>query len=233
MPFAPDYKYSKNLCLEYCAQSYIKENCDCYTHLLSVPPNGGTPLCGNISWSLSQNFSSFSYFICSVVKMNSIPKSECESSCLVPCEEMMYEAQLTSTSWPQPSMQMDIFNKYIKDYCGDNEDVLSRYSNYYSRKEDIPISKLTEISESFLEMKFIMKQSCPYLEENIQTYTMEVLIGVVGGMLSLWLGLTVASGAEVIELIFLLLKCIWDNRKLSPVTSSSVDVQNKENISEE
>ncbi|ESN91441.1 hypothetical protein HELRODRAFT_165474 [Helobdella robusta] len=150
-----------------------------------------------------------------------IKNDDCEKKCLMLCNEIMYQSFLTSATWPQPSIQLDIFQKYfISGGCMKYSKVKQRYINYFDYYNDIlinntteiPLSSLTQMQKSLLEIKFVMKQNFPFFQSEKPAYTSDMMIGAVGGMLSLWLGVTVASGVEVIELVYLMMKRSWQKK---------------------
>ncbi|ESN91421.1 hypothetical protein HELRODRAFT_165453 [Helobdella robusta] len=235
--------YTHDLCTEYCQQDNMKNLCDCNTHLLSVPDKemDDIPLCGNFTYFLhSQNnestlddliadsviclCNSFTWTLSDFAETN---EKSCVKKCLIPCEETMYQFYLTSVAWPQPSVQLDLFEKYfIKRGCINHQRVKTRFINYFnyynqffnSSYVNTSFSNFTQISESLLEIKFLIKQNFPYFQMDKPVYTSDMMVGTVGGMLSLWLGITVASAVEIVELVYLLLKRCWErylNAKLN------------------
>ncbi|ESO10568.1 hypothetical protein HELRODRAFT_185250 [Helobdella robusta] len=228
MLFSPTEKYTSDLCVEYCIQELINKTCGCVTHLLSVPEKyiSDTDLCGNLTiYEYSDNRTDRAVFglYCSLNNSDE-DKASCFENCLMPCMEIKYDSFVTSASWPQPSVQINLFREYFdrdNDSCVEkNPKVKERYINYLKfmsedRTEDVPLSSLTQIQESLLAIKFVMKQNFPYYQSENPAYTWDVMIGTVGGMLSLWLGITAASGVEIIELVYLLFKCCWNNKKSS------------------
>ncbi|ESN97533.1 hypothetical protein HELRODRAFT_177964 [Helobdella robusta] len=227
-------KYTQDLCVEYCEQKLSKQNSNCVSHLLNVPVEEyNTVVCGNLSYVFSLNESSID--LINEESTNNIIFSQlvakyglkaifeddddsCADQCLVPCQEIIYDTQLTSATWPQPSVELDLFQKYfIDNECMDNVKVKSRYINYYNTIKqvgNVPLSNLTQIGESMLEIKFIMPQNCPYFLADTPAYTSDMMIGSAGGMLSLWLGITIASGVEFVEMVYLLIKRFWEDKNI-------------------
>jgi len=62
-------------------------------------------------------------------------------------------------------------------------------------------SLLTLISENFLQLNVVLKRNFPLVVEDKQAMTPQILLSNIGGVLSLWLGLTVMFLIEIIELI--------------------------------
>ncbi|ESO08918.1 hypothetical protein HELRODRAFT_190660 [Helobdella robusta] len=231
MSQAPEYNYSRDLCMDFCKQQHIKENCGCYTHLLNVPSND-TKLCGYNVSDTGDNM--LANFFCLIKFLNLDQSQKCRNTCLVPCKESVYDTLLATATWPQASVRRSIFKKYIEGNCTGYKDVVSRYASYYENynaSSSVSAPKLTEIEESFLEIKLGMKQGFPFSEKDSQAYTTDAMVGTVGGMLSLWLGITVASAVEVVELICLLLNRLWDVKKPTCLRGK-YSVENMKNASE-
>ncbi|ESN91844.1 hypothetical protein HELRODRAFT_182019 [Helobdella robusta] len=228
--------YARELCVEYCEQNIIKKFFRCVSRFLSVPEKFfDTVMCGNLSHYSKLNESTtddidseylatlnfiLSQFFTKIKKHGyEYSGDECRLKCLLPCEETIYSTKVTSATWPQPSFELDLFQKYFIDDndCMNNPKVKSRYINYYNRHMDEredhnSFSNLTQIRESLLEIKFVMPQNSPHFQTDKPVYTADMMIGSVGGILSLWMGITVASAVEIMELLYFLLKCIFEQK---------------------
>ncbi|ESN91795.1 hypothetical protein HELRODRAFT_165875 [Helobdella robusta] len=164
---------------------YLKNICNCQTHLISASENDSDNVlfCGNFS------------FIESIVK---------SVLCLT-----------YSFVWTQMSTFGNVKTRY------------SNLSNYYNEyiKDNItknPFLSSTQLKESLLEIKFVMKQNFPYFQTDKPAYTSDMMIGTVRGTHSLWLGITVASAVEIVELAYLLCKRCWENISSSTIESLTI-----------
>jgi len=63
------------------------------------------------------------------------------------------------------------------------------------------------ISENFLQLNVVLKRNFPLVVEDKPAMTAAVLLSSIGGVLSLWLGLTAMFFVEIIDLII----CICRN----------------------
>jgi len=68
---------------------------------------------------------------------------------------------------------------------------------------------LSLIGENFLQLNVVLKRNFPLVVEDKPAMTTEILLSNVGGVLSLWLGLTVMFFVEIFDLII----CICRKRK--------------------
>ncbi|ESO08915.1 hypothetical protein HELRODRAFT_168835 [Helobdella robusta] len=247
MPHSPTDKYTSDLCLEYCHQNVTQSLCGCMSHILSIPDSyfNNVTLCGNYSLydtsiNVLESFLNTTLeLICAHALFDPKIEENCVNQCLMPCNETIYETYYSSTSWPQPSVQLSLFQNYFvdSDCLASNANVSARFANYLKVFKnctkitcEIPYySNLTQIEESFLQIKFLMKQNFPYYLAENPAYSWDVMVGTVGGMLSLWLGITAASGVEVIELVYMLFKRCWEKKKSKSRTKEMTSTA--ENIS--
>ncbi|ESO10575.1 hypothetical protein HELRODRAFT_167077 [Helobdella robusta] len=233
MPTYPKEKYTQDLCIEFCKQKLIEESCGCMSHQFNVPLSvlDDINLCGNFSLS-KNNFSKNDYndssfrdvianYLCSLKYLD---VESCDQSCLIRCAKNAYETFVLSSAWPKPAMQLNLFGGYIYNCTLTNKDVKNRYRSYlqyYDVGSDIQInlehnfstiSKLNEIQDSLLSIKFIIKDAYPFYLADQPAYTWDSMFGVVGGTMSLWLGITISTGVELIELLYLVLKGALKNK---------------------
>jgi len=59
----------------------------------------------------------------------------------------------------------------------------------------------TLISENFLQLNVVLKRNFPLVVEDKPAMTIQILMSNIGGVLSLWLGLTVMFFVEIIDLL--------------------------------
>ncbi|ESN95888.1 hypothetical protein HELRODRAFT_178803 [Helobdella robusta] len=224
---SPNERYTRDSCVDFCKQENILKNCGCVSPYLGVPLSyvHTTDMCGNFSLNHSLilqnkfdvsllNKNVYDNFRCSEKYL----KGFCNYNCLNPCDETLYETYLSTAAWPQYSFQFGFFEKYIyKMNCTKtNSGVAARYEYYtnilerfyqlgdvYSELSSINVneSELKQIQESFLTIKFLIKEDFPYYSMEQGAYTWDTVVGVIGGMLSLWLGISAATVVELVELV--------------------------------
>jgi len=59
----------------------------------------------------------------------------------------------------------------------------------------------TLISENFLQLNVVLKRNFPLVVEDKPAMTIQILMSNIGGVLSLWLGLTFMFFIEIIDLL--------------------------------
>ncbi|ESO10573.1 hypothetical protein HELRODRAFT_167075 [Helobdella robusta] len=242
MPSYPKEKYSRDLCIEYCKQKLIHETCGCMSNYLNVPPSvlDSVDLCGNFTINKA-NLSDASYnqsnirnviegYLCS---MDFLDIDSCSPGCLIRCEKTVYSTYIAISPWPQPALQLNLFGSYIYNCTKTDEDVKTRYSKYlqlYDDDDDIQIdsiqsvnsiSELTQIQESLLVVKLIMKDTFPFYLIDQPAITWDSMLGIIGGTLSLWLGITVSTGVELLELVYLIISSYFKNKNKNSSANES------------
>ncbi|ESO10574.1 hypothetical protein HELRODRAFT_167076 [Helobdella robusta] len=232
VPLLPTEKYHRDLCIETCKQKLIEKNCGCLSHYLYIPSSFLDPvkICRNFSFD-ENNFSSKSSFnkskmedvidsyLCS---MKYVDTSTCDGDCLIRCEKTVYDTYIATSPWPQPALQLSIFGRYIFNCTRTDERVRQRYSKYLQLYYDFlsnsgqnftEHSELKQIQESLLVVKLVMKDTFPLFLRDQPAITWDAMFGIIGGTLSLWLGITVSTGVELIELIYLIVKNYLTSKK--------------------
>ena len=63
------------------------------------------------------------------------------------------------------------------------------------------MSRSTLISENFLQLNVVLKRNFPLVVEDKPAMTTQILMSNIGGVSSLWLGLTVMFFVEIIDLL--------------------------------
>jgi hypothetical protein len=183
--------YDQESCNALCYQRFVSGNCNCYDANHSLPPNQSYGLCLNIT-QLSCNFVNFVSFYGEEGKVNEL----CSEDCPKECESVTYSKSLSMKSFPTRSFA-DLFKNYSK--------IISQFPvgtniTYELIKENFLIvrvyySKLayTEITES----------------EKISPFN---FLSILGGNASLFLGISLLSFVEILEVIFEIISVIFQSK---------------------
>ncbi|XP_052075471.1 degenerin unc-8-like [Mytilus californianus] len=138
------------------------------------------------------------YYAILIVQSAAVSVSAEDCDCKVPCREVTYNKEVSTTTYPAVNQQ----------------GVLERILNTDS-------ASFGTLRESLVYLKVYLASLTDELTEEEVAYTEENFVSDIGGQLGLWVGISVLSIAEVIELIILL--CIWC---LSRKKDSKTDVEN-------
>jgi Amiloride-sensitive sodium channel len=64
------------------------------------------------------------------------------------------------------------------------------------------INKLDLINRNFLQLNIVLGHYTPYMMKDVPSMSPEQLWSSIGGVLSLWLGVTIMTSVEFIELLY-------------------------------
>ena len=212
--------YTQSHCIEYCIQNKIFKECGCVAHWFAIPESlENVYVCGNLSQALIDHDYQRQMRGINCSRNISKETNECMVDCLIPCSEKKYSFVLSSTLWPQNTMQVGLYQRYFQNCIHDHPKVRERFAAYeylvnLSKNKSTEIlsnksysfNDLKEVGESLLVVKLVIENDFPFMQVDKPLYTWDVVVGVVGGLLSLWLGISAVAVAEVFELIYFLLK---------------------------
>ncbi|VDI52470.1 acid-sensing ion channel 5 [Mytilus galloprovincialis] len=183
-----DNKYSAILvCMEKCIGKGVANTCGCLSSWLhgadKVETMCSTPAEIHCMKQVQSAISSFS-------------AEDCD--CKVPCREVAYNKEVSTTAYPAVNQQ------------GVLEVILNTDSASFGA-----------LRESIVYLKVYLASLTDELTEEELAYTEENFVSDIGGQLGLWVGMSVLSITEVVELIILL--CIWCGSRKK---DSKTDVEN-------
>ena len=142
--------------------------------------------------------------------------------CPVECSNINYEFSLSESRWPSPVYQLAFYDRYLR---RDN-----RYSSKFSAYETIRkdrrslncndtlrrVRDLKLIEENFLQVTVKMNDKKVTAVADILVMSWDTMASNLGGSLNLWLGISVLTAAEIIELFYSLMQILL-NRKRTDV----------------
>ena len=208
-------KYSRDMCLDYCSQIKIFNLCGCVVSWYAIPESlGNISLCGNLTGT-DAGKKAIENLICA----DSNSDDTCEELCLLPCSETTYNHYAVASPWPPKFIELGLFEDYIEDCLDDHPQVKKRFRAYECLNAEVTnsttanttcgnyqVTDLNEIEKSFMLVKIIIEEDFPYSLVDKPSYAWEDMLGLIGGMLSLWLGISVMTVVEILELFYFILK---------------------------
>ena len=216
---SPKEAYTLDFCNDHCLQKTIFQECGCIAHWFDIPETlSEVPFCANISQASDDSNEYILNMICSA----QFDISTCEE-CKLPCKEISYQYSVASAPWPPPNYQLSFYRQYIKE-C-DYPDIKERFLSYEHFEQNLTNSKnmtlkdLKEVGESFMVVKLVIESEKPFLLQDKPFYSWDVMVSLVGGILSLWLGVTAMTLFELFELLYRILQGC--NKKSSANNSSA------------
>jgi len=210
-------KYTKNYCVEVCIQEQFLRKCGCIMSLYQFTEqqlkDANHTICGNLNITRLERLISwqgFGHYVCA--ELFKKDKAICDTQCLVPCTEYNYATFASSATWPQISSLASIFDTY-------KEQPLfgKKFNRYYTLLKLIIDEKTVEardllqeldkeglIQHSFLQLNVKFDHSTFNEINDVVAFSRDAMIAQIGGVMSLWLGVTVMLLFEVCEFIYIL-----------------------------
>jgi len=225
-PGRPDSPaYNVDSCLSLCHQRQVIEKCGCLDPYMQFTEEelhlGNHSFCDNVTDLLKGNsdiiFESVNRRVYQVVCMYTFRADESRCDCRPLCFETTYETSVTTASnWPQLSKQLSFYDHYLQnfsDFSVYEEIAQAKASGNHSSEEILErLRRLTLIQENFLQIFVRFDQRIINLVTEVPAITWETLASNLGGSFNLWLGISVPTAAEIIELIYSMVM-IWLKRK--------------------
>ncbi|KAE8614840.1 hypothetical protein XENTR_v10008329 [Xenopus tropicalis] len=167
--------YSRETCKKSCAQAKMIKNCGCRMWEFPEPPGSNVPLCNISEPSVNHCVEMYEY---------KLSHDQLKCHCPLQCEEEIFELTLSSSQWPS-SMYLDSFTKRLQ-----------------SRKG---FQSAQSIRDNVVKVVVYYQQLNYELIEEVPSMQLVDLFSSIGGLVGLWIGVSVCTVAEFLELILNLL----------------------------
>ncbi|XP_053320789.1 amiloride-sensitive sodium channel subunit beta-like [Spea bombifrons] len=167
--------YSREACKKSCAQAKMIKNCGCRMWEFPAPPGLDVPLC---------NISEPSVNTCVEMYEYKLSHDQLKCQCPLQCEEENFELTMSSSQWPS-SMYLDSFAKRLRSKKGSQ--------------------RMQTIRDNVVKVVVYYQQLNYELIEEVPSMQLVDLFSSIGGLVGLWIGVSVCTVAEFFELILNLL----------------------------
>src|SRR6218665_162369 len=214
--------YDQHLCISLCRQRQVIKHCGCLDNFEFFTDAefqmGNYTFCVNVTKLLENpqmytEYGGFTNLLWKVLNCSwyFVP-TEDTCDCPVPCYETQYDVTSSSAHWPNIHYYLAFYDIYIRNDDRYREKFMAyekvlNNSNGQSDAETIEeLRKLKLIEENFLQVTVKMNMRQVQLVKDIPLVSWNTLISNLGGSLNLWLGVSIMTAAEIIELIYFLIK---------------------------
>lgn len=233
--------YTQPSCISICRQQQIIDECKCIdsfeyftgnqlrsvhgTFCLNLTeivegarrPSASAP---NGSWTAVEEF--WNTFICYWY----LVPSEDACDCPAPCSEVRYDYDVSSSRWPNPVYQRAFYEKYLrsKSFFRDRFSVDEKLMMMMMKDNGNNVLEETRtlrlIEDNFLQVTVTMSDRSVSMITDILAMSWDTMASNLGGSLNLWLGISVLTAAEIIELFYSLLKIVFNKENENRPTTS-------------
>ncbi|CAD5113570.1 DgyrCDS2734 [Dimorphilus gyrociliatus] len=184
------YKYTQTTCNSICLDQLIAEKCNCYR-----PEN-----IENYNYEQTTKPScAFDYNLenCQKQLKKKVLNGALNCSCEAACHSIDYDLELSSSNFPPVGLWYELVNKV----CQRNP-----IGCEYLKKEGKDISKREKIlRENFIRLRLYFKDlNNQFIEENLE-YDTSQFLSDFGGLIGLWIGMSVITIIEIGDLLMALI----------------------------
>ena len=235
------YLYNQATCISLCRQHQVIQACQCidsfefFTEAQLQSVNG--VFCLNVSQLLGDGPPSNDSVIDHVWDVLGclwyLVPSEKICDCPVPCSEVNYEVSSSGARWPSSVYQLAFYDRYLRGIT-QFETKFSPYDTLKTEKSqhDAPdtlrrIRDLKLVEDNFLQVTVKMNYRSVTTITDILAMSWDTMASNLGGSLNLWLGISVLTAAEIIELFYSLIQILWEKTRANDEVARKADQATK------
>jgi len=233
-----NYTYTDAYCFEVCLQNQYLAKCGCIYSTLQFTTDqfisSNNTFCGKFGISKTQsssNWNGLGQLVCAVDLP--VDRDSCNAACLTPCRQLKYATSVTAAPWPHISAQASFYFTYLLNTTRFG----NKFDEYLSLNDDVSLTNASAaqvllkkldkkglIQDNFLQLNVRFDTSIYMEQKDVVVMSLDALGAQIGGVLSLWLGVTIILIFELCEFMFHLLVICYRAKK----GKQSTDTQEKE-----
>ena len=225
-----EQSYRTMSCQKMCLQKYIIQRCDCRDIMLpdlqlndTVPPCRNNDLPDECMYEASEEclqhfLGLYDRIICMTESKDSLMKNTTlleNCGCFPPCDEISYDISYSLSKWPATGYEgdaafFDVF--YIENFWERFNDT----PKYKGIKEYFSEANREHAMKDFARLNAYIADSNVIITHEKEDYTSTQLLSDIGGQLGLWVGISIITLAEALELVWDVCRYIMRTSRPSP-----------------
>lgn len=218
------YTYSTQACMALCQQRYVARHCNCVSTLFPIPSSQTTlKFCGYFNESDSEFY--FSNLSCEAERIAEFARNDSLRKgcrCLPSCEQYSYGVDSSYSYWPVDISHDSFFDTVLASHPSRGN--VKAYRHTLRARTRVRNGTTAEQGGGFVRRNFVRINvyfKDMMLEEMMQkrSYEVQNLFSDIGGTCGLWVGVSVLSYCEVVELLCTLLAGLAARLRLSATHS--------------
>lgn len=219
-------------CLLECIQNLTKLDCGCRDPGITIDDESGYPFCSTILENKEEMFKKMT--CASEFFMERTYDCSDTSGCGLPCEEIIFDSQVSSSKWPDLQYHLAFYEQFIvgRDYAQKFKiyESIKDIMEYDTNKAYQMLAENSHLIENnFLQIQVTKRDDKMHTVTQNSTYSFIQLIGSLGGGLNLWIGFTVYVLIEIVETIMIFIQAIICGPKSRATRSIKVAEKNQNN----
>jgi len=225
--------YTQDYCYDVCFQKQFLQHCGCLSINYQFTDNqikaSNNTFCGSLGISDSANWNNWE----AVDELNcfvniQLDSKVCDDECLIPCQQFKYSTSISTSPWPHISSQLSVYATYIYGqsrfgHTYDEYQMLSQLAYTNASASSSLLEKLNNeglIQDNFLQLTVRFDSQRYNEQKDVAAVPLDALGAQIGGVLSLWLGVTVILIFELCELLYNLI-CLYSKAKNNSTASTA------------
>jgi hypothetical protein len=175
--------YSQFFCLKMCFQKYLFEQCGCYDITIPFTPKNQATYIANacISGTQLKCKSTKEYYFYSQYSLF----GECYDKCPIECEQVSYNLKISTSTYPT-----EWYAAVLASATNFNT-VINRYFNGYGKQNITYVGNYSELKNSIAKINVFYDDLAFGQVDETPAMSFDILLGIVGGNLALFLGLLI------------------------------------------
>ena len=186
-----NYNYHPSVCLDFCFQALTNSQCGCSNYWINVNNTGYDWCLTSTQRTCADNLFANTYMSGTYISTNCAPK------CPSDCEFSELHTKVSYYNYPPSSV-------YVEKRLQHNASMVSRFSGQTDFSSSL-ISNMAKITVYYEDFGYMEVMETP-------KYSVFTFLGELGGDMHLFLGMSVVSCIELVELVFrgLMIACTED-----------------------